>query len=150
MRMLVVMVVAMVVVMMVIVVVMVMTVTIEEFRLDLQDAIEIEGVAPQHLRQRDLAALGLVHPGVGVDAANAGLDLAELVRLHQIGLVEQDDVGEGDLVLRLGRILEPLLQPLGVGHRHDCVELGLATDVLVHEEGLRHRRGISEARWSPR
>ncbi len=26
----------------------------EEFRLDIQDAVEIEGVAAQHLRQRDL------------------------------------------------------------------------------------------------
>jgi hypothetical protein len=45
-------------------------------RLDLQDAVEIEGVAAQHLRQRDLAALGRVHLGVGIDAADARLDLA--------------------------------------------------------------------------
>ena len=72
-----------------------------------------------------------------ISASSAGVD--------QIGLVEQDDVGEGDLVLGLGRILEPLLQPLGVGDRHHRVQFGLGADLLVHEEGLRHRRGVGEA-----
>jgi len=67
-----------------------------------------------------------VQAGIGVDAADASLDLAELVGRHQVGLVEQDDVGEGDLVLRLRRVLEPLQQPIGIGDGHDCVELGLA------------------------
>ena len=65
---------------------------------------------------------------------------------HEIGLVDQDHVGEGDLVLRLRRVLEAVLEPFGVGDRHHRVELGLAADVLVDEEGLRHRRGIGEAR----
>src|SRR5215475_9945269 len=73
--------VAVIMVMAVVVTVIVMMVTTvpEEFRLDLHDAVEIEGVAPQHLRQRDLAALGFVQPGVGVDAADARLQLAERV-----------------------------------------------------------------------
>src|SRR5262249_18805340 len=49
-----------------------------------------------------------------------------------------------DLVLGLGSVLEPLGQPLGVSDGHHRVELGLAADIVVHEEGLRHRRGISE------
>ncbi len=44
------------------------------------------------------------------------------------------------------RVLEPVLEPLGVRDRHNRVELGLGADLLVHEEGLRHRRGIGEAR----
>ncbi len=67
-------------------------------------------------------------------------------RRNQIGLVEQDDVRKGDLVLRLRRILQPFLQPLGVRHGHDGVELGLAADILVDEEGLRDRRRIGQAR----
>ena len=58
-----------------------MTVIPQKLRLDLQDAVEIEGVAPEHLRQRNPAALGLVQPGVRIDAADAGLDFSELVRL---------------------------------------------------------------------
>src|SRR5215510_3301858 len=142
MRVAVIMVMAMVVA--VTMVVIVMTAVAEEFRLDLHDAVEIEGVAPQHLRQGDLAALSLVQPGVGVDAADARLHLAERVGLDQVGLVEQDDVGERDLVLRLRRVLEAVLQPFGVGDRDHRVELGLTADIVVHEEGLRHRRGVRE------
>src|SRR5215472_14667686 len=67
----VVMVMAVVVVM--IVIVMMVTAVAKEFRLDLHDAVEIESIASQHLRQRNPAALGLVQPGVGVDAADARL-----------------------------------------------------------------------------
>jgi len=41
------------------VVVIVVVAVVEKFGLDLQDAVEVEGIAPQNLRQRDLAALGL-------------------------------------------------------------------------------------------
>ena len=118
---------------------------VQELRLDVEDAVEIEGVAAEHFVERDLRALGPVQLGVGIDGADAGLDLAQFGRRHQVGLVEQDHVGEGDLVLRLGRILEPVLEPLGVGHGHHRVEPGAAADVLVDEEGLRHRRRIGEA-----
>ena len=87
-----------------------------------------------------------MEPGIGVDRADAGLDGVELVlRRHEVGLVEDDDVREGDLVLRFGRILEPVGEPFGVGHRDDGVEPGRVRDVLVHEEGLRHRRRVGEA-----
>ena len=72
------------------------TVAAEEFRLDLHDAVEVEGIAPEHLRQGNPAALGLVQLGVRIDAADARLHLAERVGFDQIGLVEQDDVGAGD------------------------------------------------------
>src|SRR6516164_4211156 len=131
-------------IMIVLVTMVVMPAVAEEFRLDLHDAVKVEGIAPEHLRQRNPAALGLVQLGVGVDAADARLHLAERVGLDQVGLVEQDDVGERDLVLRLGRVLEAVLQPFGVGDRDHRVELGLAADIVVHEEGLRHRRGVRE------
>ena len=44
-----------------------------------------------------------------------------------------------------GASLSRSLQPLGVGDGHHRVELGLRADVLVDEEGLRHRRRIGEA-----
>ena len=83
--------------------------------------------------------------GIGVDGADAGLHLAQLGIGDEVSLVEQDHVGKGDLVLGLGRVLEPVLEPLGVGHGDHRVEPGLPPDVLIDEEGLRHRRGIGEA-----
>jgi hypothetical protein len=62
-------------VMMVVIVVMVVTVAgVEEFRLDLQDTIQIERAAFQHVREGDLAALGAVQFCVRIDASDAGLD----------------------------------------------------------------------------
>jgi hypothetical protein len=136
----------MIVSMVMIVVVMVVLAGFQEVRLEVEDTVEVERIAAEHLRQRDGATLGLVQAGIGIDAADARLDLTQLVRRHQVGLVEQDHVGKGDLVLRLGRVLEPVAQPLSVGDGHHRVELGFAADVLVDKEGLRHRRGVGQAR----
>src|SRR3979409_2213724 len=57
---------------------MIMTSSLEEFGLDVQDAIEIEGIAAQNLPQRNRATLGPVHLGIRIDGADAPLDLLEL------------------------------------------------------------------------
>src|SRR5580704_9312582 len=96
------------------VVMMIMIVAVagfEEFRLDFEDAVEIERAALQHVRQRNLAALGAVQFGIGVDGANAGLDFGQFGLGDEIGLVEYDDVGECDLVLGFGGVLESVAQP---------------------------------------
>ncbi len=82
--------------------------------------------------------------GIGVDRADAPLDEGQVLRRDQIGLVEQDHVGEGDLLLRFRAVVEPLDQVLGVDDRHDGVELGLGAHVLIDEEGLRHGGGVGE------
>ena len=134
-------------VMMIVVMVMIVIVAgLEEFRLDFEDAVEIERAALQHVRQRHLAALGAVQLGVGVDAADARLDLGEFGLGDEIGLVQHDDVGERDLVLGFRRVLQAVAQPFGVGDGHDRIEPGVLLHVLVDEEGLRHRRRIGEAR----
>jgi hypothetical protein len=138
-----------VIVVMVMAMVMIVVVTVaavEEFRFDLQDAIEIERAALQHVGYRDLAALGAVQFGVRVDGADPRLDLGQFRLGDQIGLVEHDDVGKRDLVLGFRRVLETVAQPFGVGHRHHRIEPRVLLHVLVDEEGLRHRRRIGEAR----
>ncbi len=69
--MMVVVVIMVMVMVMLMIVIMVVVAAAQEFRLDVEDAVEIEGVASEHLGQRNPAALGLVQPGVGVDAADA-------------------------------------------------------------------------------
>src|SRR5512135_2071710 len=93
----------------------------------------------------NLGALRLVQLGIGIDAANARLDVVEFVRRDEVGLVDQDHIGESNLIFCFRRVLEPLIEPFGVGHGHNGVELGLAADFLVNEEGLRDRRRIGEA-----
>ena len=129
----------------VIMVVVVVIVADEEVRFDVEDAIEIEGSALKHISECDVAVLRSMQCRVGVDGADARLNLAQLGRADEIGLVDDDDVGEGDLILGLGRVAQALRKPLGVGDRHDRVEPRHLFHVLVDEEGLRHRRRIGEA-----
>ena len=66
-----------------------------------------------------------MQPGVRIDGADARFDVAEFGGRDKIGLVDQDHVGEGDLVLGFRGVLEPVVEPLGVGDGDDRVELGL-------------------------
>ena len=50
-----------VVAMVVIMIVVMVLAGLQEVRLELEDAVEIEGVAAEHLGERNVAALGLVH-----------------------------------------------------------------------------------------
>jgi hypothetical protein len=83
--------------------------------------------------------------GSRVDGADARFNRIELSRRHQVGLVEDDDVGEGDLVLGFGRINQLVKQPFGIRDSHDGIEPCAVADILVHEEGLRHGGGIGKA-----
>ena len=119
---------------------------LQKIRLDVQNAVEVEGVAAEHFLASEYSQRWVrCSRGVRIDPADTAFDLLQFVLADEVGLVEQDHVGECDLVLRLGRILEPVAQPLGVGDRHNCVELGLPSDVLVDEESLRDRRGVGQA-----
>ncbi|MDU0814761.1 hypothetical protein RTJ51_19660, partial [Bacillus siamensis] len=85
------MVVIMVMVMTVVMMVMVMVVIVaglEEIGLDLQDAVEVERAALQHVGQANLTTFGTVQLCVGIDAADAGLDLGKLGLGDQVGLVQ--------------------------------------------------------------
>ena len=65
---------------------------------------------------------------------------------HEIGLVEDDDVGEGDLAFGFRRILKAFDEPFGVGDGDDRVEAGRVGNIGVDEESLRHGSGIGKAR----
>jgi hypothetical protein len=80
-----------------------------------------------------------------VDRADGRLDRCELVLVDQVGLVDNDDVGEGDLVLGLAAVFQSERQVLGVDQRHNGVEPGLGAHVVVHEKSLRHRHGIGQS-----
>ena len=127
------------------IVVMIMVVLAdEEVRLDVENAIEIEGAALKHVRNRDVAFLRSMERRVGIDRADARLHLTQFGRADEIGLIDNDDVGKGDLVLGFRRIAQPLGEPFGVGDRDHRVEPRRFLHVLIDEEGLRHRRRIGE------
>lgn len=77
-----------------VVVVMVVEV-VEKVRLDFEHPVEAEGALPDHLVEVHRAAGRTMDFGVGIDAPDTGLDLDETCFVHEVGLVEQDHVGEG-------------------------------------------------------
>jgi hypothetical protein len=81
---------------------------------------------------------------IWIDASDATFDSCEAARIDKIGLVDKNDVGERELLLRFRRAIDLFEEMLGVRDGDDGVELCLAADVLVDKERLRHRRGIRE------
>ena len=136
----------MVVMPMVMVVIMTMIGGAEEIGFDVEDAVEIEGTAAEHHVERHRTALGAVQLGIGIDAADARLDFGEFGRRHEVRLVQENDVGEGDLAFRFRRVLQPRGEPFRIGDRDDGVEPGRGADIGVDEEGLGDGGRIGETR----
>src|SRR4029078_8737723 len=133
------------VVIMVMVVLVVMNIGLEERRLNLENAIEIEGIPDADFSNIDLGALRAVQPRIRIESTNSCLECAQLFRGYQVGLVDQDDIGKGDLVLCFRRVFEAIHEQLAVGNGDSRIQFGPRTTRLVHEECLRDRRGVREA-----
>ena len=80
-----------------------------------------------------------------VDAADAAFDALQRRRVHQVRLVEQHQVGEGHLLGRFVQLFDVLLEVPGVHHGDDGVECELVLELVVEEEGLRHRARVGHA-----
>ena len=96
--------------------------------------------------QRHVTAHRLVHGGQRVQATQRGLHLRELRAGDEVHLVEHDLIGEPDLLARLFGVGDAVEHMAGVHHGGDAVESRPRLHVLVHEEGLRHRARVREAR----
>ena len=96
--------------------------TVEEFRLDFHNSFEAEGVSIQHLRQRNIAALRFPNRRHGIDRADALAHGVEIRRFDKVGLVENDDVRKGDLLLRLMRAIQRTGEMLRVNNSDNRVE----------------------------
>src|SRR5437899_4335570 len=104
-----------VMVIMAVVMIMVMIVTVagvEEFRLDLENAIEIERATFQHVRQRDRATFGAVQFCIRIDSADPGFDFGDLRFGDEYGLVQNDDVCKVDLVCVFMGVIKSVAQPI--------------------------------------
>src|SRR5581483_3864099 len=105
-----------------------------------REALEIEDD-----RNVDVGILRLADARGAVDVANFIFQLGQILGRDQVHLVEQQEVGEGDLFFRLGGAVELLEDVLGIDDRHDAVQAEFAADAVVDEKRLRDRRGIGEA-----
>ena len=75
---------------------------LQELGFVFEDAVEVEALDVQHVVQVDVGVPGAVNAGDGVFIlADALFERVEFLRRHEVGLVEEDHVGEGDLLLHL-------------------------------------------------
>lgn len=86
------------------IVVFVRVIAIEKIGLRVQDAVEAECVAMQNLIQRNSASLGLVYDRGRIHRSDSPLHRQQLLGADEIGLIEEDNVRERDLFLRLGAL----------------------------------------------
>ena len=126
-------------------IVVLVLVLVEEAGLDLQDRVQVEAADVEDVRQRRFAEVHRLDRRARIDPDQPRLELFALLGADQVGLGQQDAVGEAHLLLRLAEIVELLVRVLGVHQRHDGIEQVVVADVLVHEEGLRHRPGVGHA-----
>ena len=107
--------------------------------------VEVEATDANDLVKGDVGVVGAVDLRDRVDRVQAFLQRGEFGRGDEVGLVEDDDVGEGDLLHGLRRVVEVEEDVLGVDERHDGVEGELLLHLRVAEEGLGDGGGVGEA-----
>lgn len=121
-----------------------MIIRFEKIGLQFQDTIQIESIALQNRVERHIRFHGEMQDRVGINAADARLNLSQFFFCHQIGFIEDDDIRKSDLRFRFGSVFQPIVEPFGVGERHHSVKLRCVFDIGVDEKGLRNRRRIGK------
>mmetsp|Transcript_73987 Transcript_73987/g.211274 ORF Transcript_73987/g.211274 Transcript_73987/m.211274 type:complete len:268 (-) Transcript_73987:13-816(-) len=134
-------------------VMLVLGVGVEELRVHLERAVQVESLQVQHVLGGDA---GLRRPndrGESVHRSQPRLDPFEILLLgHQIDLVENEAIGERHLfdalVLRALRLLlvQVLLDVVRVHQCDDAIKLEELLHEIVNEEGLRYGGRIRHAR----
>lgn len=118
---------------------------LEEFGIEVGDAREGEATDVEHAVEGDIAVGGALDAGGRVHAADAVFEGGEFGGGDEVGLVENNDVGEGDLLFDLGGVVEVLDDVFGVDDGDDAVDAVGGFDFVVGEEGLGDGAGIGEA-----
>ena len=114
--------------------------------------LQVEAVDAEHAVDGDVAPRAALDRREGVDAAQARLDPYEVLLRDEVGLIEEQPVGERRLRHRLvddavGLLLvEVALDVLGIDEGDDAVEARKAADHRVDQERLRHRRRVRHPR----
>src|SRR6266436_6783935 len=118
-------------------------VLVKQMRVDGEYVFQIESAHIEHAIERKFAVLRAVNAGKRIEAADFVLDRIDPRQRLKIDLVEEDDVGEGDLLARLV-MLQLKREVAGIDHRDDGVERETCAQNFVENERLDHRRRIGE------
>jgi hypothetical protein len=114
-------------------------------RIDLERAIEVETTYVENGIDLGRGVPCAINLRRGVHGVNARLQFVQLFRSYQVDLVEQNDVGEGNLLFHLVGIIDVLPHMQGIDQRHDSIKPQLRLHLIIDKEGLSHRAGIGHA-----
>ena len=116
----------------------------QDVGVDLKLGLEIEGADVDHLVEVDHAVGRVMNRRQRVQGTQLTLDTGDAFGVEEVGLVQQQDVGKSDLLLRLGALLQIRVDVHGV----DEADEGIQADMLLHlvgnEEGGGDGCGIGE------
>ncbi|MEN9469942.1 MAG: hypothetical protein RL630_1675 [Verrucomicrobiota bacterium] len=128
-----------------VVVMMMVRVGFEEMGIQLGGAVEVEAADLEDSGDVDFGARRAMDRRQRVHLADDSLQSLEFFCGDEIAFVEEDHIGEGDLLLGLVRVLHVPRDVVGIDYRDHAVDEGFFPNVLVHEKGLHNRPGIGEA-----
>ena len=124
---------------------MIMRVGLQEVGVDVELGVEVEPAQVEYLGDRHFAEVDLTLRRARVHVLDAVNQRVNGRGVDEVGLADEDLVGKADLPPRFLARVELLVAVLGVDERQDRVEQVALGDLVVHEEGLRHRAGVGDA-----
>ena len=112
---------------------------------DRQCTLQVEGADIQHAIDGYIRVLRTENTRGTVDGAHPTLDALELGFTDEVGFIEQNDIGKGDLLTRLFHFIEMLLDMSRIDQRDDGIEQKLLLEVIVQKKRLCNRTGVGHA-----
>ena len=119
---------------------------VEKLRIDRELLIHVEGVHVEQLLEVHFRVVRAKHLRVRIQLSRLGFNAREVRLVHEVGLVEQEEIGHRDLLARrlgVGHLLFDLLHVHDGDDRVHPHELLERRDV---QKRLRHRPRIGDAR----
>ncbi len=116
--------------------VVVMMTGLEEVRIHLHGAIEIEATDIHNLGDIDVRAGRAVDDGEGIHVTDAVFESDEIGLAHEVAFIEKDDVCKSDLLGGFVIFVDMLQNVLRIHESHHTVDEEFFFHLLVHEERL--------------
>ncbi len=117
----------------------------EEVRVDFELRIQVEAAQVEDFLDVRFAEIDDLDRRPRIHVQQAMAQIVQMLFVDQIGLGDEQAIGEADLALHHFMLVQLVVRVLRVDQRDDRVEQEFVGDLVVHEERLRDRARIGEA-----
>ena len=119
---------------------------VQKIRVNVELCIEVEALQVKHLGDGHLTKVHGLLRCAGVHVFDAVHQRLHLISTDQVGLADEDLIGKTDLATGLLTRVKLGFGVFGVNQGQHRIKQIRTRDLVVHEEGLRHRPGVGKAR----